>query len=468
MLIPNEIHAIEATQTSAAHPLDATFNNYPITLQRDKPFHSTVHCVGETHHPETAWMHRSCEFQNLCLDIKTKEFHVVASPYEEAFQQRRVDHSFSSTELLYNGTNIALGGINPRWQGKDFNQGIDKVRWSPNVLTKAPKEYYTLQSDVVFLPFHSFAAHNVGHMLWDDFLPIYTLLQLFGLMNEEDPTSISKLLLLRVDTLPLLYGTCEMQRKKRIKCAENFAKFLPLLGVDPKTFSTAKTLQFHPSPGSNATLVCAKTAAVGLGMLTDHGWKDHGWLPNNAEDSVQNTAKGPLLYHFRNFILHNLGLPIIPPPSNDLNIILSAHSSSAGGPRDVTFENQQSILKKAFPTANVPIVQLSELGVREQIELVSQKTTIFVTTCGGGSMTATFLPRGATLILYYQQTGGFDFTTFNMTGGPAYLDWDLFNNAAYIRVHWLPIETMNTPQGLHTLMYLIRHELDVTSNHHDG
>jgi hypothetical protein len=56
--------------------------------------------------------------------------------------------------------------------GADFNQGIDKVRWSPSVLTKAPKEYYTLQSDVVFLPFHSFAAHNVGHILWDDFLPI--------------------------------------------------------------------------------------------------------------------------------------------------------------------------------------------------------------------------------------------------------------------------------------------------------
>jgi hypothetical protein len=53
------------------------------------------------------------------------------------------------------------------------------------------------------------------------------------------------------------------------------------------------------------------------------------------------------------------------------------HSSAADGPRDVTFENQQSILKKAFPTANLPIVQLSELGVREQIELVSQKTEIF-------------------------------------------------------------------------------------------
>jgi hypothetical protein len=41
-------------------------------------------------------------------------------------------------------------------------------------------------------------------------------------------------------------------------------------------------------------------------------------------------------------------------------------------------------------------------------------------------MSATFLPHGVTFILYCQQMGGFDFMTFNMTGGPAYLDWDLF------------------------------------------
>jgi hypothetical protein len=94
-----------------------------------------------------------------------------------------------------------------------------------------------------------------------------------------------------------------MRRKKAQKCASNFEKFLPLLGIDPKTFSTAKTVQFTPSPSSEtaATLVCAKHAVAGLGMLTDHGLKDHGWLPS-SEHSVQNTAKGPLLYQFRNYV----------------------------------------------------------------------------------------------------------------------------------------------------------------------
>jgi hypothetical protein len=110
---------------------------------------------------------------------------------------------------------------------------------------------------------------------------------------------LHQLLLLQVDTLPLLYGTCKMWRKKIKKCAKNFAKFLPLLGFNPKTFLVANTLQSpHPSPDCDVTLLCAKTAVAGLGMLMDHRLKDHGWLPNNAKHSIQNTAKGPLLYHF--------------------------------------------------------------------------------------------------------------------------------------------------------------------------
>jgi hypothetical protein len=44
------------------------------------------------------------------------------------------------------------------------------------------------------------------------------------------------------------------------------------------------------------------------------------------------------------------------------------------------------------------------------------------------------------------------------------LDWDLLNNLGYIRTHWLPIGTMNELDGLDALVYLVRHEMDVTMN----
>lgn len=458
---------------------DGSFNGYPVQFRQGIPFHSSVHCVGETHNPDTAWMYRSCEFTNLCLDVHSNEFFVVESRTEQELQKQQDSKSYVSTRLSSpNGTStnltVALGGINPRWVGKDFNQGIHKIQWFPKRRSVPPTQYYELNSKVVLVPFHSFAAHNVGHMLWDDFLPIFTLLQIFGWSNLIETFSSSlprshHLLLLRVDTLPLLYGTCEMRRKKAKQCAENFEKFLPLLGVDPTTFSTLKTVKWQPKDDSIAsdsatTIICAKHAMAGLGMLTDHGLKDHGWLMPKETHSVQNIGKGALLYQFRNALLQNLDLPILPPSRTTtgipIQLLLSAHSSG-DPPRDVHFLNQQKVLAQAFPQITIQHVELAKMGLREQVELVSQ-TNIFVSTCGGGSMTATFLPKGASLILYYNEDGGYDFANnFNLTGDPAFLDWDLFNNMSYLRVHWLPIGTMNTREGWETLALLIRHELEV-------
>lgn len=505
-------HRARARRTEDGGPQpDGYFNTYPIYLRSDAaPFHSTAHCVGETHQEGTAWMHRSCQYSHLCLDPQSKEFFVVASPVEVELQRRRVaSGSYVSTELLLrsssNGTavtpavttassystpSVALGGINPRWNGSDdFKMGIDKVRWSPRVVHAAPAQYYALDDDVVLVPFHSFAGHNVGHLLWDDFLPIYTLLRIFGFLEDGDSAGRQRpLLLLRVDTLPLLYASCEVRRNKRMGCAKNFEKFLPLMGVDPKSFTTLKQIQLTRSsisgggaaPSDSAAgggddnnripafPICARHAAAGIGMLTDHGLNDHGWEPSPA-DVVQNVGRGPMLYQFRNHMLRNMNLPVVPLLQSDrqtdqpFHIVLNAHSSR-DPERDVDFQQQQQMLSEAFPTVQVSVVRLSDYTLQDQMELISQKTNIFVSTCGGGSMTGFFLPRGASIILYYAEKSGFNFHKYALTGGPAILDWDLFNNLGYIRTHWLPIGTMNTMEGLESLIYLIRHEMDVVSN----
>ena len=431
---------------------DGSFNKVPIYL-RTAEFHSSVHCIGETHDLSTAWMYRSCKFHNLCFDTSTTDFFLVKSPVEQKYQEHRMDGSFVSTSMLQHNMSLALGGINPRWQGTDFNQGIDKVKWFPNIVDEPPAQYFSLPDNMVLLPFHSFAAHNVGHLLWDDFYPMYLLLGNFGLLSLRK-------LLLRVDTLPLLYGTCEMRPKKKQKCADNFEKFLPLFGVDPRTFTTTKHSQLNPVSPS---VVCAKTAVAGLGMLTDHGLNDHGWNPS-VETTVQNVGKGVLFYQFRNFMLRNLGLPIGRAQDDHslFRIVLSAHSSSYKG-RNVDFAAHYDMIHQAYPIVDLHRVELASMTVMEQVHLVSQ-TNIFVSVCGGGTMTATFLPRGATLILFYHEQGGFEFSNMSLVGGPAFLDWDLFNNAAHLHVHWLPIGSMNTPEGIESFKYLIRHEIDVPVN----
>ena len=91
------------------------------------------------------------------------------------------------------------------------------------------------------------------------------------------------------------------------------------------------------------------------------------------------------------------------------------------------------------------------------MEIASQ-TSIFITGCGGGAVTATFLPKGASVILYYVEDGGV--RNNKNTGTPARLDWDLFNNFGYLKVHWLPKGTMQSETDLKALAVLVQHELD--------
>ena len=42
-----------------------------------------------------------------------------------------------------------------------------------------------MPDSVVWMPFHSLNGANPGHLVWDDFLPMYTLLDMFQLLPEN-------------------------------------------------------------------------------------------------------------------------------------------------------------------------------------------------------------------------------------------------------------------------------------------
>lgn len=520
---------------------DAYFNNVPVRLRDKKEsFHSSVHCAGETHDPATAWKHRSCTYVNLCIDLEgtighssgeatdkqTPEFFLVVSKAEKEFQRRFRENSakgkfrYSSTEILKSESNteeeshspidVALGGINPLWEAiptkrVPYEIGIDKIRWAPKIYDEMPtRKYYELDSNVVLVPYHSFAAANAGHLLWDDFLPIYNLLQIFGYETNHNspkhPTDETKKayqhLLLRVNTLPQLFGSCDIRAKKRNACKKNLERFLPLFGIDPNTFSTLTEARLtkditkgdlvEQQKRANLPLypICAKHAVAGLGWLTDHGIRNHGWMANREKNSLDvalahNVGRGPELYSFRNFVLNNIGFETNPWHRGEVSfrILLSAHSSNHPD-RSFGFQQQKGALQKAFPMAEVEVVELADMLPEDQIHLVSGQLsnenpnapqlyqhTIFVSACGGGSVTSFFLPRGSSLILYYNEIGGTDYFKDNQkTGGKALLDWDLMNNLGYLNVHWLPTGSMNDQEGIDSLISLVQHEIEGVLN----
>lgn len=95
----------------------------------------------------------------------------------------------------------------------------------------------------------------------------------------------------------------------------------------------------------------------------------------------------------------------------------------------------------------------------------------FTVSTTGGAVTATFLPKGASMFVYFNEKDGDNQT-------PARLDWDLLNNMGHIRTHWLPRAKVTTskrsgsvrgPDEMDMLAFekLVAHEIDLISHTND-
>mmetsp|Transcript_18916 Transcript_18916/g.28756 ORF Transcript_18916/g.28756 Transcript_18916/m.28756 type:complete len:549 (-) Transcript_18916:143-1789(-) len=452
---------------------DGTFNTFPIYhTEVEDGWHSNVHCIGDNFQ-EDAWKFRSCHFQNLCFDTEEKTYAIFASP-EQIELEKALEHSalvnFSPSSSM--NTTVALGGINPKWG----NERI-ATQWYPKILpldTIKSTGYYSLHSNTTLVPYHSLAGFNPGHLVWDDFLPIYTLLTAFGLLDNHE------LVLMRMNVEPAMWASCQRQYQK---CKPILTKFLPLMGMTLDQISTQNdtVVTIKNQKEMKSKYICAPNGAAGLGSLTDHGLKLHGWIPKDYT-TTYNHGRGASLYAFRNFMMKNMG---IEPEATKIHsapyrIVISV-GSSAQSNRSTNFDKQMQLLKEHISNKkehggkgkyDVEIVQvrLSSMSVMEQIRMVSG-ASIFITMCGGGAISAMFLPRGASMFAFYNEGDG-------EGGTPARLDWDLLNNIGYLRLHWLPRpqksytrrgKAMEGP-GQHdydAFVKLVEHELDVISHTND-
>lgn len=296
---------------------------------------------------------------------------------------------------------------------------------------------------------HISSSPYSGHLVWDDFLPIYTLLRMFSILNGRQP-----LLMRYVLQGEPLWATCDMDEQKKHLCSQMFGKFLPLFGLTLSRFSTNQHFQFVTKGEQKSTLVCSKQGAAGLGMLTDHGTKMHG-VRQEDYNTMHNHGRGALLLEFRNFMMSNLHVP----PDSGVNgppfSVTFALGSSQKKERHFSFSKQITAMEEAFgKLVDLRTVHMSRENLKNQVKIASE-STLYVTACGGGAVTATFLPPGASLILFYTE----------VRDGAARLDWDILNNMAWIRTHWLPAKTMDDEVDL--FVQLIARELDLVPHFRD-
>eukprot|EP00539_Tryblionella_compressa_P017588 CAMPEP_0178850864 /NCGR_PEP_ID=MMETSP0746-20121128/20784_1 /TAXON_ID=913974 /ORGANISM="Nitzschia punctata, Strain CCMP561" /LENGTH=545 /DNA_ID=CAMNT_0020516327 /DNA_START=35 /DNA_END=1673 /DNA_ORIENTATION=+ len=433
---------------------DGTFSGYPIYLKENQKHVETVpHCVGENYQQD----------KYGCIGRANSAFFVSTKMYKHVEVRPFLDISQSYLQQTKDKKNtVSLGGINLKW-GMRNETGIPRLEWFPEIRRLGPGEtlsYYELPPSVVMVPFHSMNAANPGHLVWDDFLPIYTLLTMFQLERRTD------LLMMRYilkDGVRGLWASCDYTDEKKNDCKTMQRKFLPLmLGMDPvhKDMPTTEEFDFQVKQGTEpkSTLVCAAHGLAGMGALTDHGTRKlHGWEDADYE-TTQNHGRGGMLYEFRNFMLNNIAIPTEYQQKPPFRIVFSEQSSNIGH-RNLDFTLQKQMIQESFNPSYVMVESyvFSRLTLYQQLDIAS-KTSIFITTCGGGAVTSMFMPRGSSVLMYYLEYGGV--VAGRQTGKPARLDWDLFNNMAHLKVHWLPVGTMHEESDLRAFLFLIQHELD--------
>ena len=157
---------------------DGTFNGYPIFYRHPSSTtnstHSSVQCVGQNFR-NSSWMHRSCKFRRLCFETVEQTFVIYQSNEDAQLQHAMKNNPFAeSSSDMDADVGVAIGGINTKWT---WSKGVPRLRWFPKIVRGALEEdYYELDDDVVWVPFHSFFAQNPGTCDWCiAFTHLYTI-----------------------------------------------------------------------------------------------------------------------------------------------------------------------------------------------------------------------------------------------------------------------------------------------------
>ena len=113
-------------------------------------------------------------------------------------------------------TTVSLVAINPNWGWKQNES--DALEWFPTVINDELKDgYYELSEDKVLVAYHSMSGMNVGHLMWDDFFPIFSLMSIFQ-MEKDDLVLVRYVL---KNSPRALWATCEISDLNMNVCKTN-------------------------------------------------------------------------------------------------------------------------------------------------------------------------------------------------------------------------------------------------------
>jgi hypothetical protein len=480
-------------ETDSSSGSDGTFNGFPVTYRPGSPtsMDSSVHCVGENYGVD-AWMYRSCQFRHLCYDLDLQELVLFPSAEEkrllDLLSQRQRDNNnnreVTIQSIMSPETKVALGPIqNLDGNATSRNDQRHRLEWFPTAaMDHGSGGYYELPSNVVLVPFFSTTPFGTRRWIWQDLLSIFTLLSIFGLQDKQ---------LALMDYNPQqqpcsLSSQDETSSSRSDVCHQLLSQVLAAMGVRSDQYRPKHLSALQLAPGKEtrtreSNLVCARAGAAGIGMIANQSPKP-AQIVDELKWTHTMTGRGATLREFRNYMARHLKMSI--PSAVAGSGSTSTSSTATVAPVRVTFFEQgpkEGVLDDSQPRRELESLDFKE-SYRQVRSAVSEQevsvewfhtstldfafqaskaaeSAIFITFCGEQAVAATFLPKGASLIVYCD--GGDGGESDRKTSWSKRLDWRVLNNAAYFRTHWLPLQSVRTTEGLAALVRLVASELDL-------
>jgi hypothetical protein len=453
-------------------PVFNPFTDIKISSSREKKPYSSFHCVKADQSGYPDYMARTCEYRNLYYRPSDQTFHYYARPLE-------IQEYMNASLNLADAMTVADGFL--RWDNlivglhNKTPQGVDLTyEWAPKIEKAdgdfAAKARCAVVSApvhpvfVLYLPSYSF---NLGHLVFDDMLSIFAMLHMFGYALEGDTQTIPFFIERANQALNINFGSrdpfwrCHPQHAGRWnKCIKLWTRiYPPLLGVTPHqaTGDILRTGNWLRGSAAIGEYIIAKSAKLQIQKPGDTNTSPQeyvllptviygpGRLANWSCKGECAIGRGLWLWEFRRYLLDNIfGRTRLQEPPNKGFITISLPVGTSHEDKVTYFEDVIEALKARYDDSRIKAVDMATLSMADQALLV-QQSAIYITNHGGGSASAVFLQRGATLIIYHG---------IGKLGEPKMLDQHFWNSMGYIRVLWVhPNDHHNIQKSMNLIQY---------------
>ena len=378
--------------TSSLFP--KTADGYPVFSSPSTPLYSNFYCIGGRGR-EGSQGDRSCRWQNLCYRPADNQWLFYQDPSSKGDMPVLLDHGMIISAFPKQFLNLRSMGNAP-----------DAQYWAPTQVYEAiPAEAMvprrTAERPDVYLLYHPHYPSNIGHVLGDDFFPLFNLQLSFNMLSNDN-----QLLMVRSCEDIFLPGA----PKKAAACHKFMQMLTPGMSDRPFLAATQSDLRERLGMKADAQLVCFENVLTG----------------NGPWGFQQSLGKSPAWWQYHAYYLSNMGVPYNHTPKKHRITV-----SIKDGKRSI-YNSAEMVqhLKQAFPNHEVDAIELYQLGGWKNELTYLLDTTVLITPCGGVSMSAMFLPHGSALVVV-------DFWDV-LKGNTKGMEERLWSNLGYVRSFHYP------------------------------